>query len=166
MKALGNGSRIAGPRDSTKLGGLEQHESDLAGIDNMIIVACGSSYYASLFGMSFFRKLGVFNSINCVEGSEFTEYDLPRGQAGFICVSQSGETADLRNALEIAKLNNVFTIGCVNSVGSQIASSVDCGVYLNCGREVAVAATKSFTSQIVVLLLIAIWMSHRKDSLS
>jgi glucosamine 6-phosphate synthetase-like amidotransferase/phosphosugar isomerase protein len=45
-------------------------------------------------------------------------YDLPRGASGFICVSQSGETADLRNALEIAKSHGVFTIGCVNSVGS------------------------------------------------
>lgn len=59
-----------------------------------------------------------FNSISCIEGSEFTEYDLPKGNAGFLCVSQSGETADLRNALEMAKNHGVFTMGVINSVGS------------------------------------------------
>lgn len=56
----------------------------------------------------------------------------------------------------------MFTIGAVNVVGSLIATSVDCGVYLNCGREVAVPATKSFTSQIVALLMIGIWISYQK----
>lgn len=45
-------------------------------------------------------------------------YDLPKGNAGFLCVSQSGETADLRNALEMAKNHGVFTMGVINSVGS------------------------------------------------
>jgi len=57
----------------------------------------------------------------------------------------------------------LFTIGVINSVGSLIANNVNCGVYLNCGREVAVPATKSFTSQIVVLNLIAIFISKLKD---
>ena len=48
-------------------------------------------------------------------------------------------------------------------IGSKIATAVHCGVYLNCGREVAVAATKSFTSQVVVLLLMACWMSAKKE---
>jgi glucosamine--fructose-6-phosphate aminotransferase (isomerizing) len=54
-------------------------------------------------------------------------------------------------------------MGVVNVVGSKIATSVHCGVYLNSGREVAVAATKSFTSQVCVLLLIACWMSAKKE---
>ncbi len=73
-------------------------------------------------------------------------YDLPDDKGGMICVSQSGETADVRHCLELAKAKGLFTIGIVNSVGSQIATTVDCGVYVKCGREVAVAATKSFTS--------------------
>ncbi len=80
-----------------------------------------------------------------------------------LCISQSGETADIRKGLEMAKKAGLFTMGVINSVGSQIASNVDCGVYLNCGREVAVAATKSFTSQIVALLLVAVWISAKKE---
>lgn len=52
----------------------------------------------------------------------------------------------------------------INTVGSLIANNVHCGVYLNCGREVAVPATKSFTCQIVVLILIAIYISNVNDS--
>jgi glucosamine--fructose-6-phosphate aminotransferase (isomerizing) len=54
-------------------------------------------------------------------------------------------------------------MGVINTVGSMIANSVHCGVYLNCGREVAVPATKSFTCQIVVLTMIGIFISHLKD---
>lgn len=56
----------------------------------------------------------------------------------------------------------MFTLGVVNVVGSLIAANVDCGVYLNCGREVAVPATKSFTSQIVALLMVGIWISSQR----
>ena len=57
----------------------------------------------------------------------------------------------------------MFTIGVVNVVGSLIAKEVDCGVFLNCGTEVAVPATKSFTGQFVCLLMIGIWVAHHKD---
>ena len=63
----------------------------------------------------------------------------------------------------MAKNQGMFTMGVVNVVGSMIAAYVDCGVYLNCGREVAVPATKSFTSQIVALIMIGIWISHHRQ---
>lgn len=78
-------------------------------------------------------------------------------------MSQSGETADVRHCLELAKEKGLFTIGIVNTVGSQIATTVDCGVYVHCGREVAVAATKSFTSQCVSLVMVALWVSSVKE---
>jgi glucosamine--fructose-6-phosphate aminotransferase (isomerizing) len=53
-------------------------------------------------------------------------------------------------------------MGVINVVGSLIASNVDCGVYLNIGREVAVPATKSFTAQVTALIMMAIWISHQK----
>lgn len=58
----------------------------------------------------------------------------------------------------------MFTIGCVNGVGSLISNKVDCGVYLHCGREIAIPATKSFVSQVTALIMIAIWMSQRKGN--
>lgn len=124
--------------------------------------------------MKFFKNLEIFNTVHTVEASEFNDYDLPKHHAGGIFVSQSGETADIYKAvklyfkiifisqLKIAKSQGLFNIGVINVVGSLIAANVHCGVYLNCGREVAVPATKSFTSQIVALLLIGIWISYHK----
>jgi len=66
-------------------------------------------------------------------------------------------------ALECCKKNGLFTIGVINTVGSAIATTVQCGVYLNIGREVAVPATKSFTAQSVVLIMIGLFISHHKD---
>ena len=90
------------------------------------------------------------------------------GKTCYIFLSQSGETKDLHRCLEIVKaihvgLNsiarNAITMGIINVVYSLIAREVDCGVYLNCGRENAVASTKAFTSQVVVLTMISIWFS-------
>ena len=81
-----------------------------------------------------------------IEASEFTELDLPKVNGGAIFISQSGETRDILIALECCKKNGLFTIGVINTVGSAIANNVQCGVYLNIGREVAVPATKSFTA--------------------
>jgi len=59
------------------LGGLERHIEEIKGIENMVVIACGSSYYASLFSGFFFKKFRCFNSLNIYEASEFTEWDLP-----------------------------------------------------------------------------------------
>jgi glucosamine--fructose-6-phosphate aminotransferase (isomerizing) len=75
-------------------------------------------------------------------------------------LSQSGETKDLHRCIQLAKTRDVFTIGVVNVVDSLIAREVDCGCYLNAGREVGVASTKSFTSQCIVLSMIAIWFAQ------
>ena len=79
-----------------------------------------------------------------------------------ILCSQSGETKDLHRCLKVVKESNydIFTIGVVNVVNSLISREVDCGCYLHAGREVGVASTKSFTSQCVVLTLIALWFSY------
>lgn len=53
----------------------------------MVICACGTSYYAGMFSSFFFKSLGVFNTITSIEGSEFSEYDIPQQNAGMICVS-------------------------------------------------------------------------------
>lgn len=64
--------------------------------------------------------------------------------------------------MEIARSKGMPALGVVNSVGSQIATEVDCGVYLNAGREVAVPSTKTFTCSILALILIGIWFSHHR----
>jgi glucosamine--fructose-6-phosphate aminotransferase (isomerizing) len=78
-------------------------------------------------------------------------------------LSQSGETADLYLCLSILKKHDILTVGVVNVVDSLIAREVDCGCYLNAGKEFSVASTKSFTSQVIVLSMIAIWFSQEKN---
>ena len=162
-RAMGMGGRILNDKE-VKLGGLNSHINDLKGIEHLIILGCGTSYFAGLYCVSTFKQLSGFISVQIFDGAEFTKYDIPsKGKTGAIFLSQSGETKDLHRAMELAKDNNVFTIGVVNVVDSLIPRDSDCGVYLNAGREVAVASTKAFTSQVIVLNMIAIWFAQIKN---
>ena len=78
-------------------------------------------------------------------------------------VTQSGETYDLIKLLKLTDKKGVFTLGICNVVGSTISRLTDCGIFLNSGREVGVGATKTFTSSIVALTLMALWISHHRD---
>jgi glucosamine--fructose-6-phosphate aminotransferase (isomerizing) len=159
-RAMNMGGRISNDSE-VKLGGLNDMKEQLLKIDNLIILACGTSYHAGLIGKTFFQDLCTFNAVQVIDGAEFNERDIPSsGNTGLLLLSQSGETKDLHRGMEIAKNKNLTVIGIINSVGSMIARESDCGVYLNCGREVAVASTKCFTSQIVVLGLMALWFSQ------
>jgi glucosamine--fructose-6-phosphate aminotransferase (isomerizing) len=111
--------------------------------------------------LDIFKNLQLFDTVSIYDGSEFNKKDIPKnGNTAVIFLSQSGETKDLHRCIKIAKENNLLTIGIVNVVDSLIAREVDCGVYLNAGREVAVASSKSFTNQCVVLTMVALWFSQ------
>ena len=160
MRALSFGGRLLS-NNMVKLGGLENHIDKFKNIDNLFILGCGTSQYASMIGKAYFKDICLFNNVEYFDGCEFTDNDLNKNlNTALIFLSQSGETRDLMRCIEIGKNNNCLLIGVVNVVDSQIAREVDCGVYLNAGREVAVASTKSFTSQCIVLSLISIWISQ------
>ena len=157
LNAINNGGRIVS-ESRVKLGGLEQHLSILKDIDNIIILGCGTSYFAALYGMHFFKRVCNLNTVQVFDGADFCEQDIPKhGKTALILVSQSGETKDLHRCIGIA---DIVTIGVINVVDSLIARDVDCGVYCNAGVEVGVASTKAFTSQVVCLSMIAVWFSQ------
>jgi glucosamine--fructose-6-phosphate aminotransferase (isomerizing) len=159
LSSINKGGRIKNDCE-VKLGGLEQHSDLLKNINNIIILGCGTSYFAGLYGMYYFKQLCNFNTVQVFDGAEFNEYDIPNiGITAFIFVSQSGETKDLHRCIEIAKNHSITTIGIINVVDSLIAREVDCGIYCNAGKEVGVASTKAFTSQVVCLSMTAIWFS-------
>jgi glucosamine--fructose-6-phosphate aminotransferase (isomerizing) len=159
LNSINKGGRIKNVSE-VKLGGLEQHINSLKNINNIIILGCGTSYFAGLYGMYFFKQLCQFNTVQVFDGAEFNEHDIPIiGNTAFILISQSGETKDLHRCIEISKNNNITTIGVINVVDSLIAREVDCGIYCNAGKEVGVASTKAFTSQVVCLSMAAIWFS-------
>ena len=110
------------------------------------------------------KQLELFTSVQLFDGADFSGVDIPTsGKSGAILISQSGETKDLHRCIKICRAHSIFTIGVVNVVDSLIAREVDCGCYLHAGREVGVASTKAFTSQVIVLTLISIWFAQEKD---
>ena len=167
VNAINMGGRIEN-ESTVKLGGLNQHKNEiLQNSDNLVLLACGTSYYAGMCATHLFKSICNFDTVQLFDGAEFAINDLPKsGKTCVIFISQSGETKDLHRCLEALKEldNTIVTIGVINVVDSLIAREVTCGVYLNCGREVAVASTKAFSSQVVVLSLIAMWFSQNSKN--
>lgn len=165
IAATGNGGRIMN-NSEVKLGGLDRKRNELMEVENIVFLGCGTSYHAGLLTLGLFKNIGRFNSVQIFDGAEFSENDIhTRGKTCYVFLSQSGETKDLHRCLEMVKAKHgTITIGVINVVDSLIAREVDCGAYLNCGRENAVASTKAFTSQVVVLSMISIWFSSLHTS--
>jgi len=89
--------------------------------------------------------------------------DIPKNGGGLLAVSQSGETKDVHRAVKIGDEVGVPCLSVVNVVGSLTARTTGMGVYLNAGRENAVASTKAFTTQVTVLALMAVWFRQMKE---
>lgn len=145
-----------------RLGGLEAKAENLQQVDNLIMAACGTSHYATVYAEHIMKELDCFSYIRCIKASEITEDDLRfknPGSAGFLSVSQSGETMDLLIPFRLAEKMGIQRINVVNKVNSTLARENNCGVFLNCGRELSVASTKAYISQVVVLILVALWFS-------
>lgn len=142
------------------LGGLEGVKDRLRNIDRIVIVGCGSAYYAGLVGEYLIEDLaGV--PVEVELASEF-RYRKPllTTRTAVLAVSQSGETADTLEAVREAKRKNALTLGLVNVVGSSIARETEAGVYNHAGPEVGVASTKAFVSQLTVLTLMAVYLGQ------
>ena len=132
-----------------RLGGLEAKAERLLEVDNLIMAACGTSHYATVYAEHIMKSLGCFDFIRCIKASEITEDDLRfknPGNAGFLSVSQSGETMDLLIPFRLAGTMGLQRINVVNKVNSTLARENNCGVFLNCGRELSVASTKAYIS--------------------
>ena len=126
-----------------------------------MIAACGTSFHAGMFGARMMRMLKSFKTVQVMDAAEVDTHDLPQSaKGGLLVISQSGETKDVMRTLKLALDRDIPCMSVVNSVGSTVARTSRCGVYLNAGREVAVASTKAFTSQATVLSQIAIWFAQ------
>ncbi len=129
----------------------------------VIITACGTSRYAALIGRYAFSKLaGKFCDV--IMASEFHYFDASIDKNTLvIAVSQSGETADVIQGVKRAKKRGASILSLVNVVGSSLARMSDRMIYLNCGPEIGVAATKSFVSQLTIFYLLAFAMVNKFD---
>ncbi|HVX57418.1 MAG TPA: glutamine--fructose-6-phosphate transaminase (isomerizing) [Candidatus Saccharimonadales bacterium] len=150
-------------RNLVKLGGLESVLGQLKYIDRIVIVACGTSYYAGLVGEYLIEELAGI-PVEVQLASEFKYRDEPFSRStALMAISQSGETADTIAALQKVKDFGVLRLGIVNAVGSTIARMTDAGVYCHAGPEKAVASSKAFIAQVTVLAQIAL---HLNDGTS
>ena len=162
QKAYNYGGRIV--ENQIKLGGLDQIKNIINYIEHIIFIGCGTSFNASLLAEQYFNSNKKFISVKALNACEFNKNNLPNieNKSKILCVflTQSGETIDVYNCLNICKNEGTLTMGIVNKVDSLIAREVMCGVYLNAGPEISVASTKSFTSMIIVISLIEMWFSQ------
>jgi glucosamine--fructose-6-phosphate aminotransferase (isomerizing) len=134
--------------------------------DRLYIIACGTSYHAGLVGKFWIEKFAKI-PVEVDYASEYRYRDKVLTNKSIVMgISQSGETADTRFALLDAKKEGARTVGLVNVVGSSLSREADFVLYTYCGPEIGVAATKTFTAQLVVLLLLALNLGLRKEILS
>ncbi len=141
---------------SSVLSGMGTSARDLAEIQRVVMVGCGTSLHAGLVGEYAFEDLADIHA-EVQQAAEFryrnpliTRSDL------VVAISQSGETADTLAAVREANQKGAFVMGLCNVVGSTIARETGRGVYLHAGPEISVASTKAFTCQVVVLLMMAL----------
>lgn len=157
--------RLKADKHLVKLGGFDLVAEQLRFIDRIIIVACGTSYYASLVGEYLIEEIaGIPVEVQQASEFKYRSEPLSRGTA-ILAVSQSGETADTLAALKKVEGYGVLRLGVVNAVGSSIARTTDAGVYCHAGAEQSVASTKAFLAQVTVLTLIALYLSNGNSPL-
>lgn len=127
------------------------------------IVACGSAYHAGMIGKSLIEEYGdIPVSVNFASEYRYKKLFL-NDKTLVIAISQSGETADTLASVNIAKQNNADTLGIVNVALSSIARVCDNVLYTNAGPEIAVATTKAYSMQVLMLTLIALNIGVSKN---
>ena len=149
------GSRLTSDGKCT-IEGLDLSKDYLKSLNRIYIVACGTAMHAGLATKALFEKLcGIQTEVDIA--SEFRYRDpLIDEKSLVIFISQSGETADTIAALKLSKEKGAKTIAISNVIGSSITREDDYTVYTHAGPEIAVASTKAYTSQVVLMTLMAI----------
>lgn len=154
--------RLLPEKGRAKLGGLESVLPQLASLNRLQIVGCGSAYYAGSVGRYMLEEYAGL-PVEVELGSEYRyKKTYPDKRSAVLAITQSGETADTRASLHKAKEMKLLTLGIVNVVGSAIARETDAGVYNHAGPEVAVASTKAFISQLTVLALVTLLLGRER----
>lgn len=139
--------------------GIKLDSKELENINQIYIVACGTAYYAGMVGKYIIQRVARIPVIAEV-ASEFRYRDPVLNEKTLvIVVSQSGETADTLAVLRLAKKLHSKVIAVVNVIGSSIAREADEVIYTMAGPEIAVASTKAYSSQLVVMYLFALYIA-------
>jgi glutamine---fructose-6-phosphate transaminase (isomerizing) len=155
--------RLVSKEGMAKLGGLRDVAEKLRDIKRLVIVSCGTSYYAGLVGRYMFEEYaGILTDVEFASEFRYRKPILDK-ETAVLAISQSGETADTLAAIREAKNKGALSLGIVNTVGSTIARETDAGVYNHAGPEIGVASTKAFTSQLAILTLFALFLGRQRE---
>jgi glucosamine--fructose-6-phosphate aminotransferase (isomerizing) len=147
---------------TAKLGGLNMTPQQLREVARIVLTGCGTALHAAMVGEYLIEQLATIPT-EVEYASEFRHRNTPMTNDTLVfAISQSGETADTLGALRESRRKGHRTLGICNNVASTIARESDGGVYMHAGPEIGVAATKSFTSQIVVLALIGLLLGRMR----
>ena len=150
---------------SINLDGITMSKDDIEGFNKVYIVACGTAYHAGLVGKMVIEKMAKV-PVEVDVASEFRYRDpFVDENTLFIAISQSGETLDTLAALREAKRKGARVLSVVNVVGSSVARESDDVFYTWAGPEIAVASTKAYTTQLICMYLIGLYMGSVKGTI-
>jgi len=146
---------------TTNLGGIIDFIPNLVSASRIYITACGTSWHAGLIGKYLIETYAKI-PVHVEYASEFRYgQSIIDSNSLMIAISQSGETADTLAAIKKAKQLGALTLGVCNVVGSSISRETDGGIYTHAGPEIGVASTKAFTSQVTVLIMLALMLGRK-----
>jgi glucosamine--fructose-6-phosphate aminotransferase (isomerizing) len=137
----------------------------VAGLQRVVLVACGTSYHAALVGRFLMERLaGISAEVDL--GSEYRYRDAVLGpQTLVVALSQSGETADTLGAVKAARDKGAPIVGITNVVGSALARESTGLLYTHAGPEIGVASSKTFTATLTACYLLALWLGRRRGAI-
>ena len=152
--------------DRIKIDGISLSKEEINQFDKVYIVACGTAYFAGLVGKYLIEKIAKI-PVEVDVASEFRYRDpLVDDKTLLIAISQSGETLDTLEALREGKRKGARVLSVVNVVGSSVARESDDVFYTWAGPEISVASTKAYTTQLMCMYILALYMSEAKGSIS
>ncbi len=154
--------RISHEESTAKLGGLNLNPGELRAVDRLVFVSCGTALHAGMVGEYLMEELARIPT-EWEYASEFRYRNAPVEKHTLVfAISQSGETIDTLAAIRESRRKGHKTLAIVNVVGSTIAREVDGGTYMHAGPEIGVAATKTFTSQLTIMVLLSVLMGRMR----
>ncbi|NHJ04086.1 MAG: glutamine--fructose-6-phosphate transaminase (isomerizing) [Candidatus Heimdallarchaeota archaeon] len=147
---------------------LDEIVDKLAKVDKVFLVGCGSSFNACNVGSYYFNNVAGVLAIPVIGGrffEEYKDYD-PGDNTAILCVSQSGETKDVINTINFAKPKGFHILGMINVPGSTVERMSEAFAYIGAGIERSVPATKTYTNQVLLFLILAARIGYAKGKLS
>ncbi|MBN1587376.1 MAG: glutamine--fructose-6-phosphate transaminase (isomerizing) [Candidatus Omnitrophica bacterium] len=159
--------RILEDAGTARLGGLDPVIENLDRIKKFVLVGCGSSWHAALIGEYMLENIaGIEVEVDYASELRYRRFTVDPNITAMMIVSQSGETADTLEVMRMAKQHGMLTLGMCNTPGSSVSRETDAGIHLRAGREIGVASTKTFTSQVITFSLLSLLLARRKGEMN